>query len=347
MLFYMIMPHWWIYPVIVSFLLSLIFGDIGRSLGRRLGFLDEPKKDRKKHKGGVSTLGGAAIYVAFSVVVITVLIWNDHFVSGDITHWHVVGFLLGGFVLIIGGLFDDKYDLPPKLSILFPVIAALLAAGFGIGVSKITNPLGGFFEISSLVSFLVTIIWLVGVMYTTKLLDGLDGLAGGVSAIGMMMIALLALTAAFYQPDVALLAIIGAGTVLGFLVWNVHPASLFLGEGGSTLIGYMLGVVAVIAGSKIATALLVVAVPLFDILFVLWDRKRSGKSLFSGDRRHLHHRLRDAGWSVQQVVWFYYAIALAFGLTTLVFESWQKLVALAVLFILTFGVIRFASRSSS
>ena len=224
------------------------------------------------------------------------------------------------------------------------MIAALLAAGFGIGVAKITNPLGGFFEISSVVSFIVTIIWLVGVMYTTKLLDGLDGLAGGVSAIGMLMIAFLALTTAFYQPDVALLAIIGAVAVLGFLVWNVHPASLFLGEGGSTLIGYILGVMAVIAGSKIATALLVVAVPLFDIIFVLWDRKRSGKSLFSGDRRHLHHRLRDAGWSVHQVVWFYYAIALAFGLTTLVFESWQKLVALAVLLMLTFGIIRFSSK---
>ncbi len=338
------MPTWWIYPVIASFLLSLIFSDLGRDLGRRFGFLDQPAKPRKQHKGGISTLGGAAIYVAFTVVVIAVLLWTGHFTSGEITQVHFVGFLLGGLVLVIGGLLDDRFDLSPKYSILFPITAALLAAGFGIGVSKITNPLGGYFEVSELLSFGVTFLWLMGVMYTTKLLDGLDGLSGGVSAIGMLMIAFLALTTAFYQPDVALLAIIGCSALLGFLVWNSHPASLFLGEGGSTLVGYLLAVMAVIAGSKIATALLVVAVPLFDILFVIWDRGKAGKSLMKGDRRHLHHRLRDSGWSIQHVVWFYYAVALAFGLTTLVFESWQKVIALVTLFLLTFMVIRFASK---
>lgn len=338
------MPSWWIYPVIISFLGSLILSDMGRLLGRRLGFLDQPVKPRKHHRGGISTLGGPAIYLAFSLVVIGVLFWSDYFTSGEITHLHFIGFLLGGLVLVIGGLLDDKFDLSPKYSILFPIAAALLAAGFGIGVSKITNPFGGYFEITSTLSFIVTVTWLMGVMYTTKLLDGLDGLAGGVSAIGMIMIALLALTTAFYQPDVALLATIGCATILGFLVWNVNPASLFLGEGGSTLIGYMLAVMAVIAGSKIATALLVVAVPLFDILFVIWDRRRAGKSFTKGDRRHLHHRLCDSGWSIRQVVWFYYAVALAFGLTTLIFASWQKLIALSVLFVLTFGVIRWAGQ---
>ena len=339
------MPSWWLYPVIAAFLVSLVLSDAARIFGRRWGFLDEPKKARKHHKGGISTLGGPAIYVAFAVVVAGVLLWSDHFTSGDMMTIQFVSVLLGGFVLVGGGLLEDRLDFPPKISILFPIIAALLAAGFGIGVSKITNPLGGYFEVAETLSFIVTFLWLLGVMYTTKLLDGLDGLSSGVSAIGMLMIAFLALTTAFYQPDVALLALIGCAAVLGFLVWNTSPASLFLGEGGSTLIGYLLGVFAVIAGSKIATALLVVAVPLFDILFVLWDRKRSGQSLFSGDRRHLHHRLKDRGWSTQHVVLFYYGIAFAFGLSTLIFESWLKLVALGILFVITFSIIRFSSRS--
>ncbi|MBT4856896.1 undecaprenyl/decaprenyl-phosphate alpha-N-acetylglucosaminyl 1-phosphate transferase [Candidatus Uhrbacteria bacterium] len=337
------MAIWWIYPIIASFLLSLLLSDVGRSFGRRLGFLDRPAKPRKQHKGGISTLGGVAVFIAFSIVVLAVLLMTDHFTLGEISHNHFIGFLIGGFVLIVGGLVDDRYDLAPKYSILFPVAAALLAAGFGIGVSKITNPLGGFFEISELLSFIVTFLWLLGVMYTTKLLDGLDGLAGGVSAIGMLIVASLALSVAFYQPDVALLALIGCAALVGFLVWNTHPASLFLGEGGSTLVGYMLAVMAVIAGSKIATTLLVVAIPLFDIIFVVWDRKMAGHSVTKGDRRHLHQRLRDSGWSIQKVVWFYYIVALAFGLTTLIFESWQKLVALVVLFAITFIVIRAVS----
>ncbi len=328
------MQSWWIYPILLSFIISLALCDAFRQLGRKLGFIDEPKVARKTHKGGISTLGGVAIYLAISIVLIGVLLFSDELTSGAMQNAHFIGYLLGGLILIIGGLVDDRLNLRARYSILFPVIAALVAAGFGIGVSKITNPLGGFFEVSEVLSFCVTFVWLFGMIYVTKLLDGLDGLASGVSSISGFMMVALALSTTYYQPDSALLSMIVVAGILGFLVWNWNPASIFLGEGGSTFIGYSVGVLAVIGGGKIATALLVVAIPLFDIIFVLFDRYRSGVPLFAGDRRHLHHRLNDIGFATRSIVLIYYAVALIFGLTTLIFESWQKLVALGTLFVI-------------
>ncbi|MBU4453265.1 undecaprenyl/decaprenyl-phosphate alpha-N-acetylglucosaminyl 1-phosphate transferase, partial [Patescibacteria group bacterium] len=319
------MPSWWIYPVILSFVLSLLLCDWARALGRKFGFIDEPRVARKKHKGGVSTLGGIAIYIAISIVLIGVLLFSDGLTAGAMQNMHFVGYLLGGLILMIGGLVDDKFNLRARYSIVFPIVAALVAAGFGIGVSKITNPLGGFFEVGAMLSFGITFVWLLGMTYVTKLLDGLDGLSSGVSSIAGLMMGALALSVAFYQPDSALLAFIMVAGFLGYLVWNWSPAGIYYGEAGSTFVGYSIGVLAVIGGGKFATALLVMAVPLFDILFVLWDRYKNDMPLFAGDRRHLHFRLRDLGLSTRSIVLIYYAVALIFGLTTLVFSSWQKL----------------------
>ncbi|MFH1766465.1 MAG: MraY family glycosyltransferase, partial [Patescibacteria group bacterium] len=320
------MSDWWIYPIFGAFLLSVILTDVFRQLAIRFDFLDRPTKKRKKHLFAVPTLGGVAIFFAFLIPTLIVLAHTDHFTSGEIEIRHFMGFFAGAAILIIGGLLDDKLDLSPKYSIIFPVAAALIAAIVGIGPSKITNPLGGAFEIVETAAFIFTFIWLLGMSYTTKLLDGMDGLATGVTAIGTFMIALLALSAAYFQPDVALLALIAFAALIGFLMWNFHPAQIFLGEGGSTFIGYLLGTIAIISGSKVATALLVVGIPAFDIVFVITQRILKGKPIFVGDRLHLHHKLFDIGFSQRQIVIFYYCIAIVFGLTTLIFASWQKLI---------------------
>jgi UDP-GlcNAc:undecaprenyl-phosphate/decaprenyl-phosphate GlcNAc-1-phosphate transferase len=187
------------------------------------------------------------------------------------------------------------------------------------------------------------------VMYTTKFLDGLDGLATSVTSIGALMILLLSLTAAYYQPDVALVSVVAIGSMLGFLFWNFHPASIFLGEGGSTYVGFLLGVLAVISGGKLATALLVLGIPLLDAIWVVLRRYRTGgfKNIFNADRKHLHHRLFDRGLGQRSVVLFYVIIATAFGITTLIFQSREKLVALIVLGLLMFLVALFFSRKEA
>jgi UDP-GlcNAc:undecaprenyl-phosphate GlcNAc-1-phosphate transferase len=272
---------------------------------------------------------------------------TSYLTAGDITDRHLIAFLLGGAFLVAGGIIDDKWGLPPRFSIALPVCASLIAVAGGIGPSKITNPAGGAFEIGTALSGAISFLWLMGMIYTTKLLDGLDGLTTGIGAIGLAMIAMLALSTAFYQPDVALLALIGFASLAGFLMWNRHPAAIFLGEGGSTFIGYLLGILAIISGSKIATALLVVGIPALDILFVMYDRFRRKTSIFkTADRAHLHFRLFDAGFSHQAVVRMYYIIAVLFGLTTLIFESWQKIAALAILSAVALFVVGRLSRKT-
>jgi UDP-GlcNAc:undecaprenyl-phosphate GlcNAc-1-phosphate transferase len=219
------------------------------------------------------------------------------------------------------------------LAIIAPVLSALTAIGFGIEVDKLTNPFGGVIALAPWQSDILVFVWLLLVMYTTKFLDGLDGLATGVSAIGTGMVMLLALTAAYFQPDVALFAAVCLGAMLGFLAFNFHPARIFLGEGGSTFVGFTLGTLAVISGGKLATALLVIAIPLMDVVWIIVRRWQAGgfRRIFTGDRKHLHHRLLDRGWGQPRIVIAYYLVAAVFGLSALFLQSREKLIALVVL----------------
>lgn len=316
-------------------MLSAILTPVFARLALNFGIVDVPKSGRKIHDRVIPFLGGVGVFLAFAVPTLVVLFATDHLTAGEIDPLHFVGFFIGALILLIGGVLDDKFDLPPRLSILFPLFAALSAVAFGIGVEKITNPFGGALVLSSTVSIAITFVWLLGMTYTTKLLDGLDGLASGITMVGAIMIALLALSHDYFQPDVAMLALIFAAALLGFLLWNVHPATIFLGEGGSTFLGFALGVLAVIAGSKLATTLLVVGVPILDVAFVIGRRWLEGRPIARGDSTHLHHLLLSAGLSQRQILAIYVLAASLFGVTTLIFASWQKLIALGILVLLS------------
>lgn len=304
-------------------------------LATYFGLVDVPRGERKIHDRIIPFLGGVSVFLAFAIPTLVVLLTSNHLTAGEIDPKHFVGFFIGAAILLAGGVLDDKFNLPPRLTILFPLLAAVSAVAFGIGVAKLTNPLGGAIELTSTASIGLTFAWLLGMTYTTKLLDGLDGLATGVTLIGAVMILLLALSQAFFQPDVALLAGMFAAALLGFLLWNGYPATIFLGEGGSTFLGFTLGVLAVIAGSKLATTLLVVGVPILDVAFVILRRLWEGRPLTQGDSTHLHHLLLKAGLSQRAVLAVYLVVATLFGVTTLVFASWQKLVALGILVVLS------------
>ncbi|MBU0531720.1 undecaprenyl/decaprenyl-phosphate alpha-N-acetylglucosaminyl 1-phosphate transferase [Patescibacteria group bacterium] len=327
------------------FLLALMLSNVATrlliDLDEKKGNVDQPDRERKIHKTPVPHSGGLAVYFALAIILMAVLASSDTLTQGLIGLNHYLGFLIGGAVLMFGGHLDDRYELSPKVSILFPVVAALCVIGFGVEITKLTNPLGGVIELAGWQSDLLVFVWLMGVMYTTKLLDGLDGLATGVTGIGAFMIMLLSLSAAYYQPDVALLALIVLGVWIGFWVLNFNPARIFLGEGGSTFVGFTLGTLAVISGGKLATALLVIAIPIFDVAWQIIRRFRVGglKQVFQGDRLHLHFRLYDLGWSQRKVILLYYAVAIAFGVSTLFLQSYQKLIALGTLVMLMVVVV--------
>ena len=316
-----------------GFIITFFTTVLVRRIAHKFSIVDRPTEKKNVHKRPTALLGGIAIYLAVAAIVTGLLLTSNQLTAGSIQATHYLSIIIGGLIIVIGGILDDKYNLPPKFAIIAPLIAATLALVFGIEIEKLTNPLGGVIYLESWQSDLIVFTWLMIVMYTTKFLDGLDGLATSVSAVGSLMILLLAMTTAYFQPDVALLASISFGAYLGFLFWNIHPASIFLGEGGSVFVGYLLGILAVISGGKLATALLVLGIPLLDIVWTILRRLRAGgiKRLFQGDRKHLHHRLIDRGWGQKKIMTLYILIATAFGITTLFFQSKEKLVALIVL----------------
>lgn len=327
------MPWWWSLALGGAFVLAAIGTDGLRVLALRFGIVDAPDGGRKQHATPTPLMGGVAVYLGVALPTLAVLLFTNHLETGDIGIREFAGFLIGGLVLVIGGVLDDRHHLHPRVSFVFPLIAVAVATVAGIGISKLTNPFGADpFVLTAGVSAAFTFMWLLATTYTTKLLDGVDGLAIGVTTVGCVMVALLSLSTRFYQPDVALLAAIAGAACIGFLLWNAPTARIFLGEGGSTFLGFLLGTLAVISGGKVATALLVLGIPALDVAFVIVRRVMQRRNPFtSSDRQHLHLQLLDRGFSPRQVLALYMALAFLFGLTTLVFESWQKILALAIL----------------
>jgi UDP-GlcNAc:undecaprenyl-phosphate GlcNAc-1-phosphate transferase len=319
--------------LLAAFVISLGLTPVVRMLATRFGVMDAPTAGRKVHDTPTPLMGGVAIFLAFTGVLLVALGFTDTLIAGEIALNHYIGVIAAAAILIIGGVLDDIYELPPHKAIVAPLVAVLTVIGFGIEVDKLTNPFGGVIDLAWWQSDIIVFIWLMVVMYTTKFLDGLDGLATGVSATGALMILLLSLTTAYYQPDVALLAAIVLGAFLGFLGWNIHPAKIFLGEGGSTLVGFLLGVLAVISGGKLATAMLALGVPMLDLVWTIVRRFSKGglKRVFQSDRRHLHHRLLDLGWRQHTIVGVYLLVATVFGTAALFLQSKEKLVALMIL----------------
>ncbi|HLD17728.1 MAG TPA: MraY family glycosyltransferase [Patescibacteria group bacterium] len=299
--------------------------------------VDRPDNVRRLHARPIPLGGGLAPYAALAICLCLLLLGDSSapLTSGAITIQNYVGFLAGGFILMVGGTLDDRYRLPPRWSFLFPVLAAGTVVGFGIEVTKLTNPFGGIFFLEAWQSDFLVFFWLLVLMYTTKLLDGLDGLSTGVTTIGTFFVLLLTLTPVYFQGDVALFSSIAFGSLLGFLFWNFYPAKIFLGEGGSTFMGYLLGTLAVISGGKLAVALLALGIPLFDAAWVILRRLSRGgwRAAVHGDRKHLHHRLLDLGWSQRRVVLSYYALAAGVGSLALFLQSGQKFLALIFLIV--------------
>lgn len=324
----------------LSIFFTAIFTVLVKILTKKLDIVDRPGQERKIHLFETPLLGGLAIFLAFFLMLYLV---RDGLLSGNLEAGHWLGFFAGAFFLIIGGALDDKYSLRPGQQFIFPLLAVVSLILGGVSIEKITNPLGGFIYLGGWSAALIAA-WLLGMMYTTKLLDGVDGLVTGVSGIGALIIFLFTMTTKYYQPDIGLAALVLAGVCFGFLLFNWHPAKIFLGEGGSLLLGYLLGVLAIISGGKIAIALLVLGIPILDVAWTIIRRARAGVNPFRfADRRHLHFRLLDLGLGQKKTVLIYYFFAATFGLSALFLQSIGKVYAFLFLIVLMFlAVIGFA-----
>ena len=307
---------------------------IVRKLALKFKILDLPDSPRKIHSQPLPLLGGWAIFIALALTASVLLVWGfipDNKVSVSL----IGGFFAGGLILMLGGWLDDKYDLSWFQSLFFPVAACLTVIWAGLEVTYISNPLGGLVYLQDWPYQLPAILlffWLLAMIYTTKLLDGLDGLASSIGLVASLVIFGVSLFWDDRGSTTTYLSLALAGSLLGFLIWNWHPAKIFLGESGSTFIGFSLGVLAILTGGKFATALLVMGLPMLDVVWTILRRWGSRSKIFSlGDTGHLHFRLLRLGLSQPQVVIFMSLMALMFGSVSFFTTSQGKLVALVIL----------------
>jgi UDP-GlcNAc:undecaprenyl-phosphate GlcNAc-1-phosphate transferase len=293
----------------IAMMISFIATPLVKMLANKIGAIDVPKDSRRVHKKPTPLLGGLAIYIAFVAVVFLK--------KGSIStsEW---GILAGATVIVIGGILDDKFELRPLIKLAFQLVAAVCLLAADVQIESITNPFGNIPYVSlGLLYVPLSIIWIVGVTNAINFIDGLDGLAAGSALISTLTILLVAILKERYAT--ACLTAILSGAILGFLPYNFNPASIFMGDTGAQLLGFILAAISIEGAVKSATAIaiavpiLALGLPIFDTLFAMVRRKVNGKPMSQADRGHLHHRLLDMGLSQRQAVLIMYVISAALG----------------------------------
>jgi len=292
--------------VIVSFLVTPFV----RKLAIKLNAIDIPKDARRIHKKPIPRMGGLAIYIGF---VVGILINFKNLGLSD------YGLVLGATVIVIGGIIDDIKMISPKQKLAFQVAATLCLIFSGLTIRLVTNPFARVFPYINLGYFgiPITIIWVIGITNAFNLIDGLDGLAAGIAFIASITMLVVAVLNGRYET--AVLTTILSASILGFLPYNFNPASIFMGDTGSQLLGFLLAAISIDGAIKsttslvIAVPLLALGLPIYDTLFAMIRRKVNGKPIMEGDKGHLHHRLLNLGLSQRQAVLIMYLIGAILG----------------------------------
>ena len=334
--------------------LSTILTIGSRALAKNLHAIAVPS-GRRQHKTPTPQLGGLGIGVAILLLLAIGIhfgLLTDALIQGQ----QLAGFGIGVMILLIVGLLDDIYEWSAVARFSLYAFASLIVVLAGTTVRAVTCLDGhacsllwwqspGFFldTFRLQLSFpgdLLAWAWLFMVTFTTKLLDGLDGLVTGQTMIGAFIILLLTLTPFFFQPPVALLAVIILGSYAGFLPSNFPPAKQYLGESGSILAGFSLAFLSLVSGAKMAMAFLALGLPLIDMIIVVFERVRAGRAPWVGDRTHLHFRLQDAGGlSPLQAVGLLWSLSFVFGAAALLVKTEGKII-LAICVVMTTIALR-------
>ncbi len=323
-------------------LLALVLTPRVRRLAHLVDVVDHPD-ERRVHTRPIPRGGGVAVATAFIVVVASLFvvnaavgIWSP---PKDLEGREIGALLLGAGLAVVLGLLDDRFDLRARWQLGGQVVLALIPVGLGITVGAIANPFGpGMIRLEGIWGAVFVVAWTVGMINSINFIDGLDGLSSGVALIAALTLGIISVTATSAEPAVALVCVTLAGALLGFLRWNFHPASIFIGTSGVMFLGYTLALLSILGSAKVAVALLVLGVPIIDTFYIIVRRILQGRSPFAADRAHIHHRLLDLGLSHRQTVLLIYAICIALGLLSLVLSGTGQLYAFLGAFVL-FGVV--------
>ncbi len=333
----------------LAFILAFVITPLAGLIGRRLGLADAPG-GRRQHAGLVPRTGGLALCLAFTATVLVAQLLPVPRFDFPNEIIRLGGLLAGGAFIFLFGLVDDCWNLAPRSQYLIHAVASGIAIAFLIFIEQVANPLTTDMDIKFPFWLTVglTMFWIMGMVNTVNWLDGLNGLAAGVTAIACAVLFVhMAFRAVPPQTSVSLLPLALLGTCLGFLPWNLS-ARVFMGSSGAWFLGFTLGCLAIIGGAKVATVLLVMAVPIIDVAWLIIRRAARGVSVGAGGRDHLHFRLLDAGIPQWKIVMGYYAFCTAFGILALASPPrLYKLIALIVLGILVLLVLWQAEKQSS
>ena len=307
-------------------------------LAFKTGAVDVPDA-RKVHKFPIPRIGGLGIYLAFITAIVSSVFAAG--IGGE-TLREIVGLTLSGSLIVALGLIDDYKNLPAKVKLLGQIFAAcVLVLGFDVRIDFITDPRGDYIYLEWL-AIPATIFWIVGLTNTINLIDGLDGLAAGVSAIASVTIMLVALKQNFLLVTILTAALAGASA--GFLFYNSHPAKIFMGDSGSMFFGFMLAGISVIGAVKsTATITLIVPIlalglPILDTTFAIVRRYRGGKPIFQPDKGHLHHRLLSLGFTHKQAVLLMYVISAILGMSAVALTEVDSQLAILILIIVVISI---------
>ena len=322
-----------LFAFILALAISFACTPAVRMLAIKIKAVDVPKDNRRMHKVPIPRMGGLAIFAGFLVSVLFFVPLGTEFRS----------ILIGALILVVLGIIDDIVALKPKTKFAGQIIAALIPALSGVSIHGIVNPfVPGQYSTLGIFSIPLTVIWIVGITNAVNFIDGLDGLACGVSAIATVTMFIIAVL--FGEIYIALMMAALAGACLGFLPYNMNPAKIFMGDTGSMFLGYILATVSIqglfkfYAVISFAVPFILLGLPIFDTGFAIVRRLLKGQSPLQADRGHVHHRLIDLGFDQKQSVAILYTFSALMGLTAVILArtNESKLIILAIAVLVCF-----------
>ncbi|HKQ79089.1 MAG TPA: MraY family glycosyltransferase [Blastocatellia bacterium] len=328
----------------LSFFTAMLVTPVVRRKASEWGAVAQPDTGRHIHSRPTPRLGGVAIYIAFIVTLLCVPFLGNMVSDSfrDNLLKFVALFAPATFIFLFG-VFDDFRGASAPLKFTFQIIAAVMVYAAGFRIENLSTPFGDHLSLPAFMSFPATIMWIVVITNAFNLIDGIDGLAAGASVFAL--ISILIFSVAQGNPEISLIAVVLVGSVMGFLRYNFSPATIFLGDSGSMFLGFMAAVLS-LAGSQKGSTIVAIAIPLVSFGLPVTEaglslarRFVSGKSLFTGDRGHIHHKLLDRGLTQRQAVILLYAVCALFSLFGLMLLNPRRNLAALIFFVLGVGIV--------
>ena len=343
--------------VVLSLTISLFVNPVVILLAKKFGFLDDPKRKHPAilHKKPIPRAGGAVILISIFLTYLIFSLFNP-----NVLDKHIIGVFLGALIVVIVGVLDDKYDINPYVRLGSNFLAAGVVVAFGVGITWIANPFDGQIRFDEIIirfslpeggifggphaiilfADIFAFIWISWLMNALNWSSGVDGQLSGITAIAAVALGFVANSYLDTDPNqvpVTMLAFTVAGSYLGFLPWSFHPQKIMPGYSGGALAGFLIAVLSILAGGKLAIAVIVLAIPLVDGIWAVSRRILKRRSPVWGDKEHLHHQLLALGWKIPHIAIFYYVVTIILATFALNLDGRGKFFAIILLFVLLLG----------